>query len=426
MIDLSKILDTSTTEDICTLDTGRGIKEDIVYWSNRFIKYISMSTSSKHTMRSYKFIIDSLIKFIEVTPKLSTTKNSLSDLSIATINEYFSFLEDYKTNSTYGLLETRLEILFRYSDEVVSCNTLEELKNLPNRLGDNFSIYECEVFEYMISSYSDFLKLNNIMPFKTNNSIIKKYIGSIEKISNKTMQQRKASLQSFMTYIDRSIKQEHFKSMYWEFNKYPVVKKNDNSKKGTFDKDTVTLLVSTLKNYPDTLVPTKEGIYKNSMYSAYKNSLMILIMMFGGARASEVVNIKYRDIDTFTSEKRGERYSIAVTGKGNKERVLYIDKEHLNKHIDYLLSNRGENDYISGKANSNEPLTTQALYAFSKKVFNLINIDKKGLHIFRHHFASNFVGEVGNIAILQDILGHSNINTTMIYSNVRDEQKREV
>jgi site-specific recombinase XerD len=63
------------------------------------------------------------------------------------------------------------------------------------------------------------------------------------------------------------------------------------------------------------------------------------------------------------------------------------------------------------------------LYKTVTKIFTYLGESKQGLHIFRHHFGSNFAQTNGNIKILQDLLGHSSISTTMIYSSVAEDAK---
>ena len=48
-------------------------------------------------------------------------------------------------------------------------------------------------------------------------------------------------------------------------------------------------------------------------------------------------------------------------------------------------------------------------------------VSQAGLHIFRHHFGSTFASKQGNMKVLQQLLGHVNISTTMIYIQVNDE-----
>ena len=59
------------------------------------------------------------------------------------------------------------------------------------------------------------------------------------------------------------------------------------------------------------------------------------------------------------------------------------------------------------------------------KLNNIKSDSASGLHIFRHLFGSEFAEKNGNIKILQDLLGHSVITTTMIYSKVGEKAKKE-
>lgn len=423
MINIVKLLKKETIEENLSIDTGKGIKADLVYWSDKFLSYVNSSTKSKETLRSYEFITSSIIDYIDGVSKHKYINANLSDFDSIKCNEFLEYLENFTINREYGILEYRIEILFRFVDDILNCKNIASFLSLPGLLANKYSVQEMETFEYMINEFAEYLKGTNGQPNEINNNYIKNYIAGIKKLSNKTMQQRKAALQSFLSYIDKSMKCEHFKSFYWELNSYPLPKQNSKVLKCAFDEVLVEKLLYILTDYPLNIGMYKNKVYKNSIYSAYKNTFLILIMMCGGARASEAVHIKFSDIESFKTEEGSLMHKITVLGKGNKERHLYIKSHQINRHLEYLKGNRGVNEYISGKTSIHKPMSTQGLYMFAKMIFQLAESDKKGLHIFRHHFASNFAEKNGNIKLLQELLDHVNISTTMIYSDIREKIK---
>ena len=423
VINISKLLNNGETEHKEVIDTGKGIEEDLRYWEDKFLQFVKVSKPSKHTLRSYKFTLKALEDFFMHLKSSSGNKLNLSDFNIALINNFLSYIENYTINKEYGTLEERLGILFRFSDALVKCESINEFLMLSDKLADKFSIEDIETFHYMINDFAAFMRKAEVLPKHINNELIKDYIANISTLSNKTMQQRKAALQSFLTYIDKSTKTEHFKSMYWELKKYPLPKRNAKVIKCAFDEKLLERIVFVLNDYPQNIEKYWVKNYYKKDYIIYKNTLLILIMLYGGARASEVVYITYSDIELIYTDDEVKMYKITVLGKGNKERPLYIKEEHLKKHLDFLVRNRGKNEYISGKSGGETSLTTQALFTFAKKIFALAGSEKKGLHIFRHHFASNFIEKNGNIKLLQELLDHASVSTTMIYSDVREKVK---
>ena len=423
MIDISKLLNNGETEHKEVINTGKGIEEDLRYWGDKFLQFVKVSKPSKHTLRSYRFTLKTLEDFFVHLKSSNSNKLNLSDFSVALANNFLSYIENYTTNKEYGTLEERLSVLFKFSDDLVNCKSISEFLMLPEKLVNNFSIEEIDTFHYMINDFANFMKNVEVLPKDINNRLIKNYIDNIPTLSNKTMQQRKAALQSFLTYIDKSTKTEHFKNMYWELKKYPLPKHNSKVIKCAFDEELLERIAFVLNDYPQNIEQYWSGKYNGKEYIAYKNTLLILIMMYGGARASETVHITYDDIELIFTDDKVKMYKITVLGKGNKERPLYIKEEYLKKHLDFLITNRGKNKYISGKPEGEMPLTTQALFTFAKKIFTLSGSEKKGLHIFRHHFASNFIEKNGNIKLLQELLDHASVSTTMIYSDVREKVK---
>jgi len=131
------------------------------------------------------------------------------------------------------------------------------------------------------------------------------------------------------------------------------------------------------------------------------------------ARVSELVNIKVRDIDF-------DNGYIRLKGKGNKERIVPIDDktiEYIKKYLENRKSYDSE-DYLL--INSLErKLTTRLIqsdFEDIKKKLNLPGSTKFTPHILRHTGATHLRRSGMDISELQDILGHSSPNTTMIYA----------
>ena len=419
-INLDDILFDGLSEDKESLDTGDGLIADLISWSDKFMAHIGSSDLSSNTIRSYEFITSAIIDFYDSVDRKFSTRSSLSDLDANRINSFLNFLENYSINKEYGNIDYRLEILLRCQKKIFTCSTIDGFLDLKNICLDLYTPDEYNTFAYMIDSFADFMRDNSIVIKKLSRVHVKKYVDTIPKLSNTTMQQRKAALQSFLSYIDKKIDEDHFKGMYKNLNMYKKKAKKISDKKFALDEKVVTGLVDLLHDYPKNIDKYMTKPRSNSQYAAYKNTLLILIMMHGGCRAQESVSITFEDM-----EQENEIYAISVLGKGNKPRVVYIKADKIQEHLDYLHKHKGTNNYISGKPNGKEAMKTQPLFEFAKKMFSIIGSDLQGLHIFRHHFASNFAEKNGNIKLLQELLGHSNISTTMIYSDVREKEMKE-
>ena len=141
--------------------------------------------------------------------------------------------------------------------------------------------------------------------------------------------------------------------------------------------------------------------------------LIIRVLYSTMARVSELCNIRIRDIDF------NEGY-IRLRGKGNKERIVPVDKRTLEMITEYL-SNRityDPEEYLIVNTR-NQRLSPRLVQADIKHIKELCGFpDSKIItpHVFRHTGATHLRRSGMDISELQDILGHSSPNTTMIYA----------
>jgi len=158
----------------------------------------------------------------------------------------------------------------------------------------------------------------------------------------------------------------------------------------------------------------------NASFITFRNALMIKLMLFGGLRISEVLNLRYKDI-SYDEDRRLFEIRV-ISGKGDKDRITYTPEEYVLDELEELKQNSPQNGkgYIfvskSGKTLSRENMDTM-IKGFCKRA----GIKLYSAHNLRHTFAKNFLKNGGNITYLQKLLGHSNINTTMIYADPFNE-----
>jgi len=141
--------------------------------------------------------------------------------------------------------------------------------------------------------------------------------------------------------------------------------------------------------------------------------IIVRILYSTMARVSELCNIKIRDIDFIGG-------SIRLRGKGNKERIVPVDPHTLDM-IDEYLQNRiyyEPDDYLLVNTR-NQPLNPRVIQGDIKNIKKKCGFpDSKIItpHVFRHTGATHLRRSGMDISELQDILGHSNPNTTRIYA----------
>jgi len=141
--------------------------------------------------------------------------------------------------------------------------------------------------------------------------------------------------------------------------------------------------------------------------------LIVRLLYSTMARVSELCNIKIRDIDF-------EKGYIRLRGKGNKERIVPVDHRTL-ELIQDVLNNRiyyDSEDYLLVNTR-NQKLNPRVVQSDIKLIKNKCEFPDSKIvtpHIFRHTGATHLRRSGMDISELQDILGHSNPNTTRIYA----------
>lgn len=148
-----------------------------------------------------------------------------------------------------------------------------------------------------------------------------------------------------------------------------------------------------------------------------------------GLRVSELTSL---DIDSINME-RGE---FMVKGKGDKERIVFLSDTAKDAISDYL-KNRKDNFsplfiHYGGLNDENESgeymrITPRSVQRLIKKYAKLAGIVKEVTpHVLRHSFATDLLINGADIRSVQDMLGHSSITTTQIYTHITNKQLREV
>lgn len=180
---------------------------------------------------------------------------------------------------------------------------------------------------------------------------------------------------------------------------------------------------------PDTLsVEDVERITKNINLSTdlgVRNQCMVEVLYGCGLRVSELIKLKISDINF----KEG---FLKVEGKGQK--VRYVP---LAKYTSHLIKNYIENVRINNKINKkyedNLFLNSRGSSMSRVIVFIIIKelADKAGIrknispHTFRHSFATHMLQNGADLRFIQEMLGHSSITTTEIYTHLNTEELRD-
>ena len=153
-----------------------------------------------------------------------------------------------------------------------------------------------------------------------------------------------------------------------------------------------------------------------------RNKAIFYMLFSTGLRVSELTALD-RYIDTSNGE-------ISIRGKGSKVRTVFISDD-ANKYLKEYLNKRddvSEAMFVSKNTKGKESrLTSRSIERIVKKTAISAGISKKVTpHTLRHAFATDLLQNGADIRSVQELLGHSNISTTQIYTHITNKRLKEV
>ena len=166
------------------------------------------------------------------------------------------------------------------------------------------------------------------------------------------------------------------------------------------------------------LLESIDGTYK------YRDYAIITIFLNCGLRLSEMAGINLKDI---------HEDKLTVFGKGAKERTVYLNASCVNAILDYVKNERPKDGIKSPHKDAlflsrlNQRISVKTIQHIVKKHLEAAGLDtaKYSVHKLRHTAATLMYryGHV-DVRVLQEILGHTDLSTTQIYTHLDDEQLR--
>ncbi len=151
---------------------------------------------------------------------------------------------------------------------------------------------------------------------------------------------------------------------------------------------------------------------------AEKSKLIIMLLYSAGVRLSECLKMRQKDLEI------GEKIGWVRGGKGGKDRMIILSESLIGK-----LKGRldGEDDSYLFTGKLGEPLSARNVQKIVERAARKAGIRKRvSPHTLRHSFATHLLESGTDIRKIQELLGHSNLQTTQIYTKVSTEELKKV
>lgn len=274
-----------------------------------------------------------------------------------------------------------------------------------------------------------------------NNLVVADYLSFLKKnlnFSDNTIISYQSDLDDFFSFLEKN------KKNYKNINKDDVTSYLKYLDEKKLSNQTVSRKISCLRSFYNYLEKEKmvnENIFKNIRnpkirrklpnYLSYEElriifdsiddlekRLIIEIFYATGCRVSELINIKIQDID-FTKN------TIRIYGKGSKERIVYFG-EYAREYLDKYLRKQEKSKYLF-TTKKKEKYTVNEVERIIKDIVKNLSIKTHVTpHTLRHTFATHLLNNGADIKSVQELLGHSSLNTTGIYTHLTNERVKEV
>ncbi len=260
-----------------------------------------------------------------------------------------------------------------------------------------------------IENFIDYLKQEDVESLEeVDDVIVRGYVMSLSKkeLSHTTINHYLSSLRSFFKYLLR----------------HQVVKENPFA------------LVSSLKQnirnpdflYEDEMMGLLDSIETDTLLGV-RNKALLELMYASGLRCSEVVNLTLSHIDF-------DEQMLNIIGKGSKQRYVPFHDYAKDWLIDYIEGARMElmaahhqnHDFVFVNRLGG-PLTNRGVEKIIDQVMKHYDPLKKiHPHTIRHSFATHLLNAGMDIRVVQELLGHSHLSTTQVYTHITNDHLKEV
>ena len=280
---------------------------------------------------------------------------------------------------------------------------LDYLQFEKNYSSNTLNAYKRDLTQYnkFVVDYNDKLKIEEV-----NYKIIRSWIVTMvnNNISNRSINRKVSSLKSFYNFL---IKTETINSSPLKAHT-PL--KQSKKIQVPFSQDEINSLL--------------DSDFFTNDYRGILQKTIITFFYFTGVRRIELITLKESDVNIESS-------TVKIMGKRSKERIIPILPK-LKKaiiffnEIKFKFHDQTSSDYFFISKNGKQ-LSEKFVYRTVNEYFNLVSPKlKKAPHVLRHSFATHLINEGADINSVKELLGHSSLSATQVYSHTSMERIKEV
>lgn len=231
-------------------------------------------------------------------------------------------------------------------------------------------------------------------------------------LSDASKKNHRIALLAFFSYIDKQNQNDDGSSYLFkiELKNWGGLKGNSGTKLPAYmNKDEITRFLNAIESY------------EFSAETIYRNRLILKMIIYTGIRVSEMLNLRQKDIF-----KEDDVYILQVRGKGNKPRVAMIKAKIIENDLQNWLNIRVSDEDLLVCNKKGNRLTQAYVSRIVEQILISAGIrkEKNGAHMLRHSFATLLYQKHHDLILVQEALGHADINTSRIYTHFDRDRLR--
>lgn len=292
------------------------------------------------------------------------------------------------------------------------------MKNLNSVAEECLSIMKStkNISEYSMRAYSSDLK--DFISFcngKINKNILVEYVSYLSQerhLCDTTISRKLITLKMFFEFLysKNLIEENYYQNCHFKFRKERKLPK-------TLTKNEIAKLLKTATAERNSAKSTSEVIRTS------RNLALIDVLISTGIRIGEASAISLDDI--IESEK-----TLLIHGKGRKQRLIYISCDETWNNLNNWLNIRKGMNISTNKLFVNRSGNQLGIHGI-EYIYKVIKLDS-GINLFstphylRHTFATNLLSNGADLRSVQELLGHSSVSITEIYTEITTQRKKEV